>query len=61
MTTRYANSGSVMGVDYIWYSGSSLNLGGILQTAPQPLLAQGIPNGTFPSDHLSIKAQLAFK
>lgn len=50
-------------VDYIFYSSSSLDNVGVLETAPKHRVMEtgGTPNIYFPSDHLSLKAVLAFK
>jgi len=49
-------------VDYIFYSAGSLETVGVLQTAtPEQITGTGgIPDHTFPSDHVSIKAVLSF-
>lgn len=50
-------------VDYIFYSSSCLDNVGVLAMPPKERVAEtgGIPNIYFPSDHLSVKAVLAFK
>jgi len=50
-------------VDYVFYSSSSLDAVGVLEVATAERMKEtgGIPNVYFPSDHLSIKAMLAFK
>ncbi|WAR08712.1 CCR4-like protein [Mya arenaria] len=49
-------------VDYIFYSSASLDNVGVLQVAPRASIVAtgGTPNKWFPSDHVSIKATLAF-
>jgi mRNA deadenylase 3'-5' endonuclease subunit Ccr4 len=50
-------------VDYIFYSANSLDVRGILEVAAESVITEtgGIPDATFPSDHVSIKSILSFK
>lgn len=50
-------------VDYIFYSANSLDVRGILEVAAESVVTGtgGIPDATFPSDHVSIKSILSFK
>lgn len=50
-------------VDYIFYSSSSLDAVGVLETASKDKIMEtgGTPNCYFPSDHVSIKAVFSFK
>lgn len=50
-------------LDYVFYSSTSLEAVGVLQVpGKQSVLdCKFIPNRIFPSDHLSLKAVLAFK
>jgi len=57
LTTRYAIDGSVRGVDFIWYSSSSLDVTGVLRAVNSAHLESGVPSAFLPSDHHSIKAQ----
>lgn len=60
-TTRYPHNGSVKQVDFVWYSGNTMEAAGVLQTVAQDQIAAGIPNAFFPSDHISLKADLVLK
>ena len=60
-TTRYPHNGSVKQVDFMWYGGNQLDTLGVLQTVSSDKLAAGIPNSSFPSDHISLKADFVFK
>lgn len=60
-TSRFAFDGVVRAVDYIWYSSVSLDALGVLKVVEPDLIAAGVPSSVFPSDHVSLKAQLAFK
>ena len=50
-------------VDYLFYSSSSLDNVGILQTASKDKIMEtgGTPNCYFPSDHVSMKAVFSFR
>lgn len=50
-------------IDYIWYSTNALQVTGLLGMVDQDYLARvpGFPNVHFPSDHLSLMAELEFK
>ena len=48
-------------VDYIWYSTGTLKVSGVLKAPAAKHIEGGIPNDVFPSDHLSLKAILAFQ
>ena len=50
-------------VDYIFYSANSLDVRGILEVAAESFITEtgGIPDATFPSDHVSIKSILSFE
>lgn len=64
LSTRYANTGLCRPVDLIWHGGMALGCAGVLDAVPEVekrLKSPGVPNETFPSDHLSVKAQLYFK
>lgn len=49
-------------LDYIFYSANSLQAAGVLKTVDKDVIAAtgGLPSRDFPSDHLSLKAVLAF-
>ena len=59
-TTRYPHNGWVKPVDFVWFSGNTLDTTGVLQCVSQDQLSQ-IPNAFFPSDHVSVKTDLVFK
>ena len=62
VSTIYANSGMAKAVDFIWHGGDSLSVSGVLDAVAETAVSQpGIPSAVFPSDHLSIKADLYFK
>ena len=50
-------------VDYLFYSSSSLDVTGVLQTASKDKIMEtgGTPNCYFPSDHVSMKAVFSFR
>jgi mRNA deadenylase 3'-5' endonuclease subunit Ccr4 len=48
-------------VDYIWFSGNSLDVKGVMETVDADKIKDGVPNVIFPSDHLSLKAVFGFK
>jgi mRNA deadenylase 3'-5' endonuclease subunit Ccr4 len=49
-------------VDYIFYSAGSLVPAGVLKTIDYRVIdaTNGLPTRDFPSDHLSLKAVMAF-
>ena len=57
------NRGMCACVDYQFYSSSSLDAVGVLQTAAKDRIMEtgGTPNCYFPSDHVSLKAVFSFK
>lgn len=59
-SSKFPHDGGVRAVDYIWVACPRLALLGVLRTAPEAVLRGGIPSRTFPSDHLSTRATLAF-
>lgn len=61
LTTMTAHTRECL--DYVFYSSSSLEAVGVLQVPDKQsvLDCKFIPNRIFPSDHLSLKAVLAFK
>lgn len=50
-------------LDYIWYSTNTLQVRGLLGNVDQDYLRKvpGFPNQHFPSDHLSLRAELSVK
>ena len=61
MTSRFAFDGKVRAVDYIFASSVSLDVAGVLKVVDSKLLEPGVPSRVFPSDHVSLKAVVAFK
>jgi len=62
VSTSYPNSGSRKAVDLIWFGGTSLSVSRVLDVPPESATTNpGLPSPVFPSDHLSIKADLYFK
>lgn len=49
-------------VDYIFYSANCLETVGVLEVAPERAITEtgGIPDPTFPSDHVSMKSTFSF-
>ncbi|KAK9456971.1 Endonuclease/exonuclease/phosphatase [Dipodascopsis uninucleata] len=50
-------------IDYLWYSTSCLNVMGLIGEVDKEYMSKvvGFPNAHFPSDHISIFAQLQFR
>lgn len=61
LTSRFNCDGIVRSVDYIWFSGNSLDVMGVMETVDADKIKGGVPNVLFPSDHLSLKAVFGFK
>lgn len=61
LTSRFKCDGIIRSVDYIWFSSSSLEVKGVMETVDADKIKDGVPNAIFPSDHLSLKAVFGFK
>lgn len=61
MSSCFPHDSVVRAVDYQWYSSTAVVPLGVLQSVDPSLIAAGIPNAIFPSDHLSTKARYTFK
>ena len=61
VTARMPHNAAIQAIDYIWFSANTLEVGGVLEPLPRERWEGGVPNHTFPSDHMSLKATLVFK
>lgn len=61
LTSRFHVDGVLRSVDYVWFSGNTLQVKGVMETVDEENIKDGIPNAVFPSDHLSLKAVFSFK
>lgn len=59
LTSRF-HDGVVRSVDYVWFSGNTLQVKGVMETVDEENIKGGVPNAIFPSDHLSLKVVFSF-
>ena len=60
--SNHEGNGDFWSLDYIWFSSDSLQPLSVLSVAPKSDIDPygGLPNESFPSDHLSLKATFRF-
>ena len=61
ISSRFPHDGKERSVDFQWFASSSLESVGVLKLVSASHIEGGVPNTTFPSDHLSTKGVFAFK
>lgn len=58
--TCYSPSKGSRVLDYIWTNTGAFRVVGILKTVPADKIRSGLPTTVYPSDHVSLKATVAF-